>query len=62
MDEEDIENQLFEEAHELMQLSRLRKLPGHKGLSTDLHLWTRAGGDHTTGAGIAYHLSLSYVS
>jgi len=54
MDDEDIENQLFEEARELMQLSRLKKLPGHKGLSNDLYLWKRAGDDHTTRAGITY--------
>jgi hypothetical protein len=54
MNDEDIENQLFEEARQLMQLSRLKKLPGHKGLSNDLHLWKRAGSDHTTRAGITY--------
>ncbi len=54
MDDEDIENQLFEEARQLMQLSWLKKLPCHKGLSTDLHLWKRAGGDHITRAGITY--------
>jgi hypothetical protein len=54
MDDEDIENQLFVEARDLMQLSRLKKLPGHKGLSTDLHLWKRAGRDHTTRAGMTY--------
>jgi hypothetical protein len=52
MNEEDIENQLLVEACELMHLSRLNKLPGHKGLTTDLHLWKRAGIDHTTRAGI----------
>ena len=36
--EEDIERELFEEARELMHLSGLKKLPGHKGLDTDLHL------------------------
>ncbi len=54
MDDEDIENQLFEEARKLMQLSRLKKLPCQKGLSTDLHLWKKAGGDHTARAGITY--------
>ncbi len=54
MDDEDIENQLFEEARELMQLSGRKKHPGHNGLSTDLHLWKKAGGDHTTRAGITY--------
>jgi hypothetical protein len=51
MDEEDIENQLFEEACELKQLSGLTEFPGHKGLSNDLHLWKKASGDHTTCAG-----------
>ncbi len=54
MDDEDIEIQLFEEARELMQFSGLKKLPGHKGLSNDLHLWKKAGGDHATRAGISY--------
>ena len=36
--EEDIERELFEEARKLMHLSGLKKLPGHKGLDTDLHL------------------------
>jgi hypothetical protein len=45
MDEENIEIQLIEEARELMQLSALKKPPGHKGLATDLHLWKRAGED-----------------
>jgi hypothetical protein len=54
MDDEDVENQLFEEARELMQISRLKKFQAIKGLLTDLHLWKRAGGDHTTRARITY--------
>jgi hypothetical protein len=54
MDEEDFENQLFEKARELMQLSGPKKLLGHKVLSTDLHLWKKAGRDHTTREGITY--------
>jgi hypothetical protein len=64
MDDEDtsIENQLFEEARELMQLSGLKKIPSHKGLSIDLHLWKRAGGDHTSRAGITYTIYLCPMS
>jgi hypothetical protein len=54
MDEEDFESQLFEEARELMQLSGPKKLLRHKVLSTDLHLWKKAGRDHTTREGITY--------
>ncbi len=39
--EDDIERELFEEARELMHFSGLKKLPGHKGLDTDLHLGRR---------------------
>ncbi len=38
---EDIESELFEEAHELMHLSGLKNLPCHKGLETDLHCGRR---------------------
>jgi hypothetical protein len=37
----DIKRKLFEEAHKLMHLSALKKLLGHKGLDTDLHLCGR---------------------
>ncbi len=57
MDDGDIENQLFEEARQLMQLSWLKKLPGHKGLSTDLHLWKRS---YDSRGNNIHHLSLSY--
>jgi hypothetical protein len=62
MDEEGIENELLVEAHELMQISRLKKLSGHKGLETELHLWKRAGGDHATRAGITYTIYLCPMS
>ncbi len=52
--EEDIERELFEEARELMHLSRLKKLPGHKGLDTDLHLWKKASAGHKTRTGMSY--------
>ncbi len=41
---DDIERELFEEARESMHLSGLKKLPGHKGLGTHLHLWKKASG------------------
>ncbi len=52
MDDEDIENEPLVKARELMQLFGLKKLPWHKGLSTNLHLWKKAGEDHTTCTGI----------
>jgi hypothetical protein len=50
--EEDIERELFEEALQLMHLSGLKKLSGHKGLDTDLHLWKKASAWHKTRTGI----------
>jgi hypothetical protein len=41
MDDEDIENQLFEEAHELMQLSRLKKIHAIKDCQPILIFGTR---------------------
>jgi hypothetical protein len=52
--EDDIEHELFEEARELMHLSGLKKLPGHKGLDTDLHLWKKASAGHKTQSGMSY--------
>ena len=52
--EDDIERELFEEARESMHLSGLKKLPCHKGLDTDLHLWKKASAGHTTRTGMAY--------
>jgi hypothetical protein len=52
--EDDIERELFEEARELMHLSGLKKLPGHKGPDTDLHLWKNARAGHKTRTGMAY--------
>jgi hypothetical protein len=52
--EEDIERELFVEARELMQLSGLKKLPGHKRLDTDLHLWKKASAGHKTRTGMSY--------
>jgi hypothetical protein len=52
--EEDIERELFEEARELMHLSRLKNLPGHKGLDTDLHLWKKASARRKTRTGMSY--------
>jgi hypothetical protein len=52
--EEDIERELFEEARELMHLSGLKKLPGHKGLETDLYLWKKASAGHKTRTGMSY--------
>ncbi len=54
MPEEDIELAMFEEAGKLMSLSGLKKLPGHKGLDTDLALWKRSGKPYTTKDGITY--------
>ncbi len=52
--EEDIERGLFEEARELMHLSGLKKLPGHEGLDTDLHMWKKASAGHKTQTGMSY--------
>ena len=57
--EEDIEHELFEVARELMHLSGLKKLPGHKGLDTDLHLWKKARAGHKTRTGMQYTISAS---
>ena len=46
-----LKNQLFEEVDATFLTE---KLPWHKGVSTDLHLWKKAGRDHTTRAGIIY--------
>jgi hypothetical protein len=51
---EDIKRELFEEARELMHLSGLKKLPCHKGLDTDLHLWKKAIAGHKTQTGMSY--------
>jgi hypothetical protein len=45
--EEDIEQLILEQERLLMHLSRLKKIPGHNSLETDLDLWKRAGG-HTS--------------
>ncbi len=52
--EEDLERELFEEARQLMHLSGLKKLPGHKGLDNDLHLWKKASTWHKTWTGMLY--------
>jgi hypothetical protein len=52
--EEDIEHELFEVARELMHLSGLKKLPGHKGLDADLHLWKKASAGQKTRTGMSY--------
>jgi hypothetical protein len=52
--EENIERELFEEARESIHLSGLKKLPGHKGLDTDLHLWKKAKAWHKTRTGMSY--------
>jgi hypothetical protein len=55
--EEDIERELFEEARELMHHSRLKKLPGHKGFDTDLHLRKKASAGHKTRTGMSYTIN-----
>ncbi len=52
--EEDFEHERFEEARELMHLSGLKKLPSHKRLDTDLHLWKKASAGHKTQTGMSY--------
>ena len=37
-----------------MHLSGLKKLPCHKGLDTDLHLWKKASAGHKTRTGMSY--------
>jgi hypothetical protein len=51
--EKDIQHELFEEAREFMHLSGLKKLPGHKGLDTDLHLWKKASARYKTRKGMS---------
>ncbi len=41
--EEDIDREILEHARLLMHLSRLKKLPCHKSLDTNLYLWKKAG-------------------
>ncbi len=50
-----------------MHLSGLKKLIGHNGLDTDLHLWKKASAGHKTRTGMSYwyvvqHLSLSFAA
>jgi hypothetical protein len=37
-----------------MHLSGLKKLPGHEGLDTDLHLWKKASAGHKARTGMSY--------
>jgi hypothetical protein len=55
--EEDIEHELLEEARESMNFSGLKKLPGQKGLDTDLHLLKKASAGHKTRTGTLYTIS-----
>ncbi len=41
-------------ARELMHLCGLKKLPGNKGLDTELHLWKKASAGHKTRTGMSY--------
>ncbi len=58
--ENDIERELFEEVRELIHLSGLKKLPGHKVFDTDLHLSKKASPD-TIGY-VIHYLSLSFAA
>ncbi len=39
MDQDDIDRELFELAREWMEVSKLKKLPGHVAKETDVSLW-----------------------
>ncbi len=54
--EEDIQLEIFEHAKRFMHLSGLKKLPVHKGLDTDHHLWEKAGAHWHTSHGVTYIL------
>ena len=55
MEEEDIDNEMFNEARAFTSASLLRTLPGHKSKSTDFYLWKLVR-DWTTKQGVRHRL------
>ncbi len=58
--EEGIERRILEHARLLMHLSRLKELPCHKSLQTNIYLWKRAG--RYTSRGVQYVSSMTKLS